>query len=39
MKTLILVAALATTFLVSACHYVTEDTVHTRPAATVIQRY
>ena len=40
MKNLVLLAALAASFLTSACTYVTEDTVHTRPAAaTVIQRY
>ena len=35
MKTLILVAALAASFLTSACTYRTEDTLQTRPAAVV----
>jgi hypothetical protein len=39
MKKVILLAALATSVLVSACTVVRERDVETRPAATVIQRY
>lgn len=39
MKKLILMAALAASFLASACTVVREHDVETRPGATVIQRY
>ena len=39
MKKLVLAVALAASFLTSACTFVSEDEVQTRPAATVIQRY
>ena len=39
MKKVILLAALATSVLVSACTVVREHDVETRPGTTVIQRY